>query len=1768
MSWRRISPERVKFADVGHSKAGATAEVLLATLLPNQLSTEDSPDCADRVAVKKLRLLCDDDFDHALAPFAHEISLLAKLQHRNIVNLLGFSEDFEKGIAWIILPWEANGNLREFVHSADWEIPERVSLIYDLLSGLEYLHNQQAPICHGDLKSLNVLVSFENRAVITDFGSARVIEDAGSESISVLDEEQNTKNPESPRVEFPDHGTTVTVTGPAWTLRWAAPELLNAKAPSLASDMWAFAWICWEVMTGNFPFYDVQSDGLVIVHLATGNMPTISDDRQLSQLRALCSLMSDCWSIDPQRRPAARTAREYIRIWTRRVIPTRRTEGNSDETQSAVLLAELGKLQLANENPDEAMQYYKRAIDISRSTKDDWNLAQFACYLAEVYEVQSNYAESEKWFTEAREAAVRCSARSLEGSALQSLGDMYRVKNDYPQAIRFYQEAREAYLDGHAYECAAHPILQLAMLYWRTGECDKAEELCKEALDIHTRYNNTRDVLHARLALGRIHLRRRHFDQAKSVLEEVRAAFKQGGDTQCEISASMQLGHVHRLQGLYAEAESIYTEAQQRLEKLGAKRFIGVMLLCLGEIREKQGRKEEANEYLRKAFVVFNKLGWDDGLPELDEAIKALYHRIKPVEVESHINHSLFWKNLSPIPSKGGKGGVLSDGPLKKAIEADFGSVDNLKNELNTQTAAIQGSGWGWLGYNKKTKRLEVATTPNQDPLISLTPLIGIDIWEHAFYLQYKNDKVTYLKEIWNVINFDEAQKRYVEASNKAQLPIGSSSQSTGLPKTGPTLDTRIFPVHYSSTTSSVTSHPSANLSDTELSISFPSSPSQPITLPYIWLRDSCPCPSCVHPSTRQKLHRTSDVPGDIKPKRLTWVHSLDKDAKWALEVEWDRPLWKHDTASTGVEGHRQQLGGEGHRSRYEEKWLKLWSDEQKVSERNHASILSMVPWLKEDLVREGGESKLFCEWEEIKKGDEALLGALRQLTNYGITIVRGVPITTEGQWELENVANTFSYVRETFYGPLWDVKSLRSARNVAYTDLDLDLHMDLLYFENPPRYQLLHCLRNRNVTGGQSIFVDAVQAAQTLWKEDREAFDILATTDVPFHYVNDGHHLTRRHKTIVLSPSQPSSASSPPEITAINYSPPFQAPLPPSTPPSFYQALQKFAGTLRRPEGRWEYLMKEGDVVVFDNRRVLHARRAFTENGAKGDGECNRWLKGCYVEADAVVDRLRVLRKRFPNADRTRLVLEIAEGLNYLHHFEPGIIHGDVKGNNVLISSDHHAQLCDFGLARHIDARTATALKGAGSVPWQSPEVLRDGIGKSFETDVYAFGITIYEVLSGNQPYFDHSGLGTIITGVLLTGLRPPMDPPASAEGKCYSRLWNEASRCWSEDPTERPAMAEVLQSLSEPVAGPSSIKSPPQPPRKSQTNDSSPIKAVVSQTPARINIPFTPKRKAEKFVDSSILRAPKRKRLSLDSQSKQVPSQLRLLPELESSFIAPDSPPTATRVAVAEPSLTEDPPQRETYRDSISSSEYSEEIYEYFKGIESSRTPVHRYMDVHPEQVWRARERVVDWLFLVHRDAKLRLETFWMSINLFDRLASIRQVSVKKFQFTVLVCSSLAAKYHEYNPPIIDYWVSGLAEEGYQTTAMFGKCELYLSKALDWRLECPNPLAFLKMISVADGSNIVTLRLAEYPVLIQCFDPHLLEYRPSLIAAAAYWLTKISQRDFDWPSFLSDYTGYSRRELFPPMTSIVRYLCGLTFLSRLGEKLLGGRESAERRD
>lgn len=129
-----------------------------------------------------------------------------------------------------------------------------------------------------------------------------------------------------------------------------------------------------------------------------------------------------------------------------------------------------------------------------------------------------------------------------------------------------------------------------------------------------------------------------------------------------------------------------------------------------------------------------------------------------------HVNHSIFWTNLAPKSQA-----TQPTGALLEAIHDDFGSLQQLTEQLSAQAVAIQGSGWGWLGYNKTKKRLEIQTCANQDPLSTtgLVPLLGIDVWEHAYYLQYKNVRADYVKAIWSVINWKNVAERYQAAAER-----------------------------------------------------------------------------------------------------------------------------------------------------------------------------------------------------------------------------------------------------------------------------------------------------------------------------------------------------------------------------------------------------------------------------------------------------------------------------------------------------------------------------------------------------------------------------------------------------------------------------------------------------------------------------------------------------------------------------------------------------------------------------------------------------------------------------------------------------------------------------------------------------------------------------------------------------------------------------------------------------------------------------------------
>ena len=179
-----------------------------------------------------------------------------------------------------------------------------------------------------------------------------------------------------------------------------------------------------------------------------------------------------------------------------------------------------------------------------------------------------------------------------------------------------------------------------------------------------------------------------------------------------------------------------------------------------GEIMELHHTKHHQN-YVNGANAALDKLQAARENGEIAGVVTALSKDLA-FNLGGHTNHSLFWKNLSP------NGGGEPAGELAEAINRDFGSFEQFQEHFNGAALGLQGSGWAVLGYDHVADRLVIEQMTDQQGNLSinLTPLLLLDMWEHAFYLQYKNVKADYVKAVWNVFNWDEVATRF-EAAKK-----------------------------------------------------------------------------------------------------------------------------------------------------------------------------------------------------------------------------------------------------------------------------------------------------------------------------------------------------------------------------------------------------------------------------------------------------------------------------------------------------------------------------------------------------------------------------------------------------------------------------------------------------------------------------------------------------------------------------------------------------------------------------------------------------------------------------------------------------------------------------------------------------------------------------------------------------------------------------------------------------------------------------------------
>ena len=252
------------------------------------------------------------------------------------------------------------------------------------------------------------------------------------------------------------------------------------------------------------------------------------------------------------------------------------------------------------------------------------------------------------------------------------------------------------------------------------------------------------------------------------------------------------------------------------------------------------------------------------------------------------------------------------------------------------------------------------------------------------------------------------------------------------------------------------------------------------------------------------------------------------------------------------------------------------------------------------------------ARWSE-QPGEAELSAWVAQFLELGFIIFSGVPSEPGA---VLRVGSAFGFTRVTNFGALFDVRSTPEATDLAYTAVPLDAHTDNPYRSPVPGVQLLHCLVNET-SGGLSTLVDGFAAASALRARDAEAYRLLSQTAVRFRYRDAGTELVASAPPIDLDVTG--------AVQAVHFSPRLDlVPLaPPAQLTAYYRARRAFDRLLRSPEFEIRFLLEAGELVMMDNRRLLHGRTGFDP------AEGRRHLQGCYIDIDGPRSLYRVLRRR-----------------------------------------------------------------------------------------------------------------------------------------------------------------------------------------------------------------------------------------------------------------------------------------------------------------------------------------------------------------------------------------------------------------------------------------------------------------------------------------------------------------------------------------------------------
>jgi gamma-butyrobetaine dioxygenase len=247
-----------------------------------------------------------------------------------------------------------------------------------------------------------------------------------------------------------------------------------------------------------------------------------------------------------------------------------------------------------------------------------------------------------------------------------------------------------------------------------------------------------------------------------------------------------------------------------------------------------------------------------------------------------------------------------------------------------------------------------------------------------------------------------------------------------------------------------------------------------------------------------------------------------------------------------------------------------------------------------------------------IMSDDRTLARWMNDTAAFGITLVEHLDDSTEAGVE---VAKRIGFLRRTNFGTTFEVMNKPDPNNLAYTSVALPLHTDLPNQEVPPGYQFLHCLANE-ATGGGSLFADGFAMAEDLRQEHPEAFRLLCDIPIPFRFHDEGADI-RLHKPVI-------TLGTAGNVIEIRYNAHLAGIFDMSADimPAYYRAYRTYMAKTRDLKYRVTLKLKAGEMVVFDNRRVLHGRDAFDPSTGL------RHLHGCYVDRGEFLARLRLLAR------------------------------------------------------------------------------------------------------------------------------------------------------------------------------------------------------------------------------------------------------------------------------------------------------------------------------------------------------------------------------------------------------------------------------------------------------------------------------------------------------------------------------------------------------------